>query len=560
VNLLQLNRNIRSIKRYRQIVRVLFKYGFDNLLSYLNLTEFVARWRRLFRRESSVFVELTQPQRMRLVLEELGPTFIKFGQFLSTRSDLLPPNYLEEFAKLQDNVPPFSYAEVSAELQQEFGMNIAALFSSFTVEPIAAASIAQVHRAVLLSGEEVVVKIRRPGIVEQIDTDIEALMLLAMMAEKHLPDSEIYDPVGQVRELARTLRREMDLSLEGRTIERFEANFAGDTTVYFPKVYWQFTSKAVLTMELIKGLKVSDIEKLTEAGFDLKLIAKRGADAFVKMVLQHGFFHGDLHPGNILILPDNVICMLDFGMTGRIDPFLKRYLTDILLAILKRDAEEVISLLIYSGDITDSVNVRALRRDISEFIDTYYELSLQELQIGQLLVDFTDIITSYRIKFHPDLLLLAKTFMTMESMGRRLDPEFDMIVHLRPMMEKEIKQRLSPKNAAKELYGNINSYVNLVRSLPKDIKEILNRINRDKFKIDLEHRGLDRFTRDMDRSINRLSSSLIIAALIVGSSIVMQTGKGPLLMGFPLFAFMGYSIAGVISLVWLIAIIRSGRL
>lgn len=560
MNLLQLNRNIRSIKRYRQIVRVLFKYGFDNLLSYLNLTEFVARWRRLFRRESSVFVELTQPQRMRLVLEELGPTFIKFGQFLSTRSDLLPPNYLEEFAKLQDNVPPFSYAEVSAELQQEFGMNIAALFSSFTVEPIAAASIAQVHRAVLLSGEEVVVKIRRPGIVEQIDTDIEALMLLAMMAEKHLPDSEIYDPVGQVRELARTLRREMDLSLEGRTIERFEANFAGDTTVYFPKVYWQFTSKAVLTMELIKGLKVSDIEKLTEAGFDLKLIAKRGADAFVKMVLQHGFFHGDLHPGNILILPDNVICMLDFGMTGRIDPFLKRYLTDILLAILKRDAEEVISLLIYSGDITDSVNVRALRRDISEFIDTYYELSLQELQIGQLLVDFTDIITSYRIKFHPDLLLLAKTFMTMESMGRRLDPEFDMIVHLRPMMEKEIKQRLSPKNAAKELYGNINSYVNLVRSLPKDIKEILNRINRDKFKIDLEHRGLDRFTRDMDRSINRLSSSLIIAALIVGSSIVMQTGKGPLLMGFPLFAFMGYSIAGVISLVWLIAIIRSGRL
>lgn len=560
MNLLQLNRNIRSIKRYRQIVRVLFKYGFDNLLAYLNLTEFVARWRRMFRRESSVIVELTQPQRMRLVLEELGPTFIKFGQFLSTRSDLLPPNYLEEFAKLQDNVPPFTFAEVSAELRRELGLDIAALFSSFDAEPIAAASIAQVHRAVLLSGEEVVVKVRRPGIVELIDTDIEALMLLAMMAEKHLPDSEIYDPVGQVRELARTLRREMDLSLEGRTIERFVANFAGDVTVCFPKVYWQFTSKAVLTMELIKGLKVSDVEGLTEAGYDLKLIAKRGADAFVKMVLQHGFFHGDLHPGNILILPDNVICMLDFGMTGRIDPFLKRYLTDILLAILKRDAEEVISLLIYSGDITDNVNVRALRRDISEFIDTYYELSLQELQIGQLLVDFTEIITSYRIKFHPDLLLLAKTFMTMESMGRRLDPEFDMIHHLQPMMEKEIRQRLSPKNALKELYGNLNSYVNLVRSLPKDIKEILNRINRDKFKIDLEHRGLDRFTRDMDRSINRLSSSLIIAALIVGSSIVMQTGKGPLLLGFPLFAFMGYSIAGVISLVWLIAIIRSGRL
>ncbi|MBP1729366.1 MAG: 2-octaprenylphenol hydroxylase, partial [Deltaproteobacteria bacterium] len=373
MNLLQLNRNIRSIKRYRQIVRVLFKYGFDNLLAYLNLTEFVARWRRLFRSERSAFVELTQPERMRLVLEELGPTFIKFGQFLSTRSDLLPLNYVEEFAKLQDNVPPFSFAEVTAELQREFGSDIAALFSSFTSEPMAAASIAQVHRAVLTTGEEVVVKVRRPGIVDQIETDIEALMLLAMMAEKHLPHSDLYDPVGQVRELARTIRRELDLSLEGRTIERFAANFAGDSTVYFPKVYWQFTTKAALTMELIEGLKVSDVESLAAAGYDLKLIAKRGADAFVKMVLQHGFFHGDLHPGNILILPDNVICMFDFGMTGRIDPFLKRYLTDILLAILRRDAEEVISLLIYSGDITDSINIRALRRDISEFIDTYYE-------------------------------------------------------------------------------------------------------------------------------------------------------------------------------------------
>lgn len=560
MNLLQLNRNIRSIKRYRQIVRVLFKYGFDNLLAYLNMTEFVARWRRLFRRDSSAFVELSQPERMRLVLEELGPTFIKFGQLLSTRADILPPNYVEEFAKLQDSVPPFSFAEVKVEIRKELGSDIFDLFASFEQEPIGAASIAQAHRATLKSGEDVVIKIRRPGIKALVETDIEALMLLALVAEKHLPNSDIYDPVGQVREMARTIRKEMDLSLEGRTIERFAANFAGDSTVYFPKVYWPYTTKALLTMEMIAGIKISDVNGLVGAGLDLKLIARRGADAFIKMVLEHGFFHGDPHPGNILILPDNVICLLDFGMTGRIDPFLKTHLTDILMAILKRDAEEVISLLIYSGDITDSVNIRALRRDISEFIEKYYDLSLQEFQVGQLLIDFTEIIAEYRIKFHPDLLLLAKAFMTIESLGRQLDPDFDMTTHLRPLMAKEIRGRLSPKSALKEMYGNLNSYVNLLRSLPKDIKEILNRINRDKFKIDLEHRGLDRYIKELDKSINRLSSSMIIAALIVGSSIVMQTGKGPLLFNFPLFAFMGYSIAGLIGIVWLIAIIRSGRL
>lgn len=560
MNLLQFNRNLRSIKRYRQIVRVLFKYGFDNLLAYLNMTEFVTRWRRLFRSQTTAFVELSPPERMRLVLEELGPTFIKLGQFLSTRADILPPNYIEEFAKLQDSVAPFSYEEVAEEIRKELGSDISSLFASFEHEAIGAASIAQAHRATLKSGEDVVVKVRRPGIREIIETDIEALMLLAMMAERHLPNSEVFDPVGQVRELARTIRKEMDLSLEGRTIERFAANFARDNTVYFPKVYWEYTSKALLTMEMINGIKVSDADSLVAAGLDQKVIARRGADAFIRMVLEHGFFHGDPHPGNILILPDNVICLLDFGMTGRIDPFLKKHLTDILLAVLKRDAEEVISLLIYSGDITDSVNIRSLRRDISEFIEKYYDLSLQEFQVGQLLIDFTEIIAEYRIKFHPDLLLLAKAFMTIESMGRKLDPDFDMTLHLRPLMEKEIRHRLSPKSAVKDMYSNINSYMNLLRSLPKDIKEILNRINRDKFKIDLEHRGLDRFTRDMDKSINRLSSSLIIAALIVGSSIVMQTGKGPLLLGFPLFAFLGYSIAGLVGIVWLIAIMRSGRL
>jgi ubiquinone biosynthesis protein len=560
LNIFQFNRNIRSIRRYRNIIFVLFKYGFDHLLEYLNLSHLVARSKRLLRRDTAKIASLSPAERMRMALEELGPTFVKLGQLLSTRPDVIPVSYADEFAKLQDNVPSFSYAEIREQIRIELGGEIEQFFSSFDQESIAAASIAQVHKARLLSGAEVVVKVRRPGILELIETDIDALMGLALIAERHLPGSDIYDPVGLVKEFTRTIRREMDFSREGHTIEKFSTDFAGDPTLYFPKVYWEVTGKGVLTLEYIDGIKVSDLEKLERAGLDRRLIGRRGADAFVKMVLEHGFFHGDPHPGNVLILPENVICLLDYGMVGRLDAELQEYLIDILLAIVKRNVDEVISLLLYSGEITDSLNIKALKRDLSEFIDDYYEVPLQDIEVGRMLMEFLEIMTTYRIRFQPDLMLLAKALVAIEGMGRKLDPQFDMVAHLRPFMEKAIKKRMSPRNALKEMSSQFMSYVNLTRNLPKDLKEILNSLNRNKFKIDLEHRGLDRFIRELDKSINRLSSSLIITALVVGSSIVMQIEKGPLLFGFPAFAFIGYTFAGVIGLWWVIAILRSGRL
>jgi ubiquinone biosynthesis protein len=247
-------------------------------------------------------------------------------------------------------------------------------------------------------------------------------------------------------------------------------------------------------------------------------------------------------------------------MVGRLDEQLKNYLLDILIAILKRDVDEVISLLIHSGDITDTLNIRALRRDISEFIDSYYELPLKDIEVGKMVQEFIDIATTHQIKFQADMMLLAKTLVTIEGMGRELDPEFDMVEHLRPFMEDSIKARLSPRNIGAQFAESLKPYLQLARNLPNDIREVLNRINRNKFKIDLEHRGLDRFITELDKSINRLSFSLIISALIVGSSIVMQIDRGPKLMDFPVFAFLGYSIAGFIGFMWLIAIIRSGRL
>jgi len=560
LNLVQLNRNIRSIRRYRQIGSVLFKYGFDQLLEYLNLSHFIARGKRIFRRSELKIAQLSPAERMRLALEELGPSFIKLGQLLSTRPDVLPQSYITEFAKLQDMVPSFSFEEVRNQIRAELGREIEELFSCFETEPIAAASIAQVHRARLASGEAVAVKVRRPAIVELVETDIDVLMGLALLAERHLPGSDIYDPVGLVREFARTIRREMDFSREGHTIEKIAANFAGDKTLYFPKVFWEKTSKGALTLEFIDGIKVSDLPALEVAGLDRALIARRGADAFLKMVLVHGFFHGDPHPGNVFILPENIICLLDYGMVGRLDDQLKAYLLDLLLAITGRDVDEVVSLLSYSGDLPDQLNMRALKRDLSEFIDSYYELPLQEIEVGRMLMEFIEIITTYHVKFQPDLMLLSKALITVEGMGRELDPRFDMIEHVRPFMESAIKERLSPRQMVTDIREHFVGLANLIKNLPQDLKELLNRINRNKFKIDLEHRGLDRFIQELDKSINRLSSSLIIAALIVGSSIIMQTDKGPLLLGFPVFAFLGYTIAGFIGLWWVIAILRSGRL
>ncbi len=560
MNLLQINRNIRSIKRYRHIIKVFFTYGFDHFLEYLNLSDVVARSRRLFRREESKLANLGPAERMRLAFESLGPTFIKLGQLLSTRPDVVPKIYLAEFAKLQDCVPSFSYEDVRQQIKAELGYEIEEIFTYFEPIPLAAASIAQVHRARLLTGEDVVIKVRRPGVVDLIETDIDVMMGLAMLAERHLPGSDIYDPVGLVREFARTIRREMDFPREGRTIEKIAANFSGDPTLYFPKVFWSTTANGVLTLEYIDGIKVSDHQALTLAGLDRQLIARRGADAFLKMVLVHGFFHGDPHPGNVLILPNNIICLLDYGMVGKLDHSLKSYLLDILLATIKQDMDEIISHLIYSGDISDSLNTRALKRDLGEFIDNYFEIPLNEIQVGKALMEFIEIITLYHIRFHPDTMLLAKALVTIEGMGRELDPNFNMVEHLRPFIEKALKERVSPGHIAKDFSDHLLGIINFIKHLPRDLKELLYRINRNKFKIELEHRGLDRFISELDKSINRLSSSLIIAALIVGSSLIMQINKGPLLFGFPVFAFLGYSIAGMIGLWWVIAILRSGRL
>jgi len=559
LRIMQLNRNVRNIRRYRQIISVLAGYGLGYLLESLNLTGVVALSRRMLRRSGKA-ANLSPPERLRLALEELGPTFIKLGQLLSTRPDIIPAPFIIEFARLQDSCPSLPFGEIRDQIEQALGGTIEEHFQDLAPVAIAAASIAQVHYAQLLSGEEVVVKVRRPGITDVVETDIDILMDLAYLLERHLPGSDIYDPVGVVREFASTIRREMDLAREGHTIERIRDNFAGDAGLYFPRVHWESTAKAVLTMEYVRGIKVNDLAALEAAGLDRRQIAGIGADAFLKMVLDHGFFHGDPHPGNVLIMPGNVICLLDFGMVGRLDPGLKTYLTDLLSAVIRRDVDGLIRTIINFGELNETVNLRSLKKGLSDFIDGYFEIPLKEIEVGKMLLEFIDLISTHRIKMHPDLTMLVKVLVVVEGMGRELDPQFNMVEHLRPFLAEALREQHSPGRYLREFAEGAEGYLALARDLPREIREVLNKINRNKFRIDLEHRGLDRFTRELDRSANRLSLSLILAALLIGSSIAMQTNRGPLLLGLPAFAFFGYLCAGLIGLWWMVAIIRSGRL
>jgi len=558
---LSFNRNLRTIKRYRTILGVLIKYGFGHFVEQLNIDYYLERGKRIVTRRAEQDLQRHgQPQRLRMAMEELGPTFVKLGQLLSTRPDVLPRAYTDEFSKLQDEVPALPAADIKRQIERQFGCPIDAICQEFCETPLAAASIAQVHRARLHNGADVVFKVRRPGITATVETDIDILMGLAHLIEQHVPAMAIYDPTSLVKEFRRTIRREMNFAREGHTIDRFCANFADDPTLYIPKVYWEHTGETVLTLEYVAGVKITDFKELTERGYDFKQLASRGAIAFLKQVLEHGVFHGDPHPGNIFVLPDNVLCMLDYGMVGRLSPELKQQLIDLLEALLHRDVERIIAQLLYSGELTDEADLKSLRRDLHEFIEDYYDILLQDLRVGRLLTDFIEILTQHSIRFPADFMLLAKSLIAMEGLGRQLDPEFNMIDHMRPYVETLARERLSPGNVTREVTRVAQAYGSLAKNLPRDIKEFLNRLNRNKFKIDLEHRGLERLVNDLDRSSNRIAFAVVIGALIVGSSLIMQTNKGPLLFGFPVLGFLGYSIAGVLGLWLAIGILRSGRL
>jgi ubiquinone biosynthesis protein len=549
----------RQLRRLREIVTVLAKYGFPDVVARLRLQRMLALGRRLSFRRGVPGPQATQGERLRQALEELGPTFVKFGQALSTRADVLAPDVVAELARLQDEVPPLPAGAAEATIEAELKRPLGAVYARFETAPIAAASIAQVHRATLVTGDEVAVKVRRPGISATIESDLAILAHLARLAERYSPEVALYRPLGLVAEFARAIRREQDLAREGRTIDRFARNFAADPTVRFPRVYWEQTTSAVLTMEYMAGTKVSEVAA-GAAGFDRTLVARRGGDAVLKQILRHGLFHADPHPANVFVLPGNVVCFLDLGNAGHLDRPMRIQLASLVRAAVREDAEGVTDAVLAIGRPLGTINVPELRRDLAELLDGYTGVRLRDLAIGDLLRRTLGIVSRHRLQFPPDLMLLVRAFITIEGVARQLDPSFILIEHARPMVEQVLKERLAPSALVARMGEIGHDAAEALQTLPRDLKQIVEKARDDRLQIQFVHRNLEHFVQEMDRSSNRLSFAVVIAALIVGSSLIFRAGTGPVLFGYPALGLTGFVAAALLGFWLAIGIIRSGRL
>lgn len=560
----RLVRTWRHLRRIRRIAAVLVRHGLADVLRQLGIDYYFRRVLYVLRPRSAAppeRVAVDHPASVRRAFEELGPSFIKLGQILSTRPDLIGPRYLEEFGRFQDEVPPVPYADVRRVISEE-GLDEAfrELVQEIEEEPLAAASVAQVHRARLRSGEQVVVKVQRPGVADLLRTDLDILVDLARFLERDEELRERYEPVKVVEEIARSVDRELDFHLEARTVDRFWRFFRDDPTVHVPKVYWELTGRRVLAMEYVEGIKVRPRAALVRAGLEPAAVARNGARAVLRQVLELGYYHADPHPGNLLVLPGNVVCFLDFGIVGSLHGEDRDQLVEMIAALVKRDADRMIRLAMETGQVSRRVDVRSLRLEIEDYLDRYWDVPLKRIRLSEAVSEFLDVAHRHRIRFPPNLVMLARAFMILEGVGRDLDPDFNLVRMARPHVLRAVRRRLSARRTARAVAKVGEDYTRLLRKLPTQIDDLLEALRRDRLQVGLRHQGLSNLVREMDRSMNRLAFGMLVASLVLGASLVTQAEIGTRWWGVSALGVVGYALATILAGVLLLAILRSNRL
>ncbi|MCI4439852.1 AarF/UbiB family protein [Tibeticola sp.] len=551
----------RDLARLKEIASVLVRHGFGELVRRLGLADRLERaGHALHWDHAADLARLPAPVQVRLALEELGPTFVKLGQILAGRADLFGPEWIAEFEKLHSQVPALPIEALRPQLREDLGAEPEAVFARFDAQPLAAASIAQVHGARLQDGTEVVVKIRRPGIESVIEADLRLMARLAALAEAEWPALKPYRPQQLVREFARSLRRELDLANECRNAERIAANLAALPYIVIPRVYWDWTGARINVQQRIEGVPGERIDALTpEAGFDRERLARRGAHAVLKMIVQDGIYHADPHPGNVFYLSGNRIAFIDFGMVGRLSERRREELLSLLLGLVEREPRAVADVLLEWASDGHGADLAQLEREIEAFVDQYHGVPLAQLRLGQMLADATAILREHQLGLPSDLALLVKAFITLEGLGRSLDPNFHMAAEATPLLRQVLRARYEPRALARRAWGTLRRALGVVEHLPDDVAQILRQARRGQLNIALDIVHLKRVGDQIDRAANRLAMALVIAALVIGSSIVMTVQGGPTLLGLPLFGLLGF-LGAVAGGLWLIrAIRRSGR-
>ncbi|MCD6408672.1 2-polyprenylphenol 6-hydroxylase [bacterium] len=542
-----------KLTRYRQIGNVIVKYGFGIILEKTHLIKILKIPFRKKKKE-----DFSPPVRVRKMLEELGPTFIKLGQILSTRPDLIPIPYLKELEKLQDMTNPSPFEEIKKVVEGKTGKKIEELFDEFEEVPFASASISQVHRA-KIEGKTVAVKIQKPGVEKEIFLDLQILYDIAELIERFIKEAEIYQPVRIVEEFEKSIKKELNFLIEARNIERFRNNFRDEKDVFIPHIYHEFTNEKMLTLEFVDGIKISRIEEVEKAGFDRKEIAEKISNIVLKQVFIDGFFHADPHPGNIFVLKDGRICLLDFGIIGRLNEERKLQLIYLFNGLIKGDSERIIRTLKEMNAIEeDEVNIEDLEREIDDMLDRYRDLPLKEINLNEILGESFEIMRKFKIKIPADLSLLSKVLLTLEGVMLNLNPEFKIITSLKPYVIEFIEKR-ARFFSFNELIKNFQEFYYMAKQIPSSVESFLKLIKKGYVNVAFEHKGLQNLTSTMDKSSNRISFSLIISAILISSSLIMVSGKGPHLMGLPAFGIIGFLVSGILGIWLIVGIIKSGR-
>ncbi len=553
---------MRELPRLHEIASVFIRHGLGEFVQRIGIAGVLERAGAILQRSPvAEAVTLEPAQRMRMALAELGPSFVKLGQVMATRVDLFPPRWIAEFEKLHADVPPLPFEALLPELERALGRSPFEVFRDIDANAHGAASIALVPRARLQDGTPVVLKVRKPGVRETIEADLRLLRRVAELIESEIPEARRYRPSEIAEQFARSLEREADFVTETRNIERFAKNFAGDPHIIIPRIYPQWTSDVLLVQEHVEGIPATDLQAVEKSGLDRKLLAARGVDAFLKMILLDGFFHADPHPGNVFYLPGNRLVIIDFGMVGRLSPQRRAQVLDLLGGLSRMAEEPMIDVLLdWAGDAY--VDEGKLAADVNEMVFEYEGIPLKDIRVGNVIRQFAAIVRSHSIVLPSDLSLMFKTLITLEGLGRQYDPDFHITEHLTPLVRSALAERYQPNELMRRGRAAVNEFVNVVSSVPRDLARFLREARRGKTRIDLDLKRLDSFGRQLDRTLDRVTMGIMTASLVIGSAIVLSVRDGPEILGIPVLpviGLLGYVLAFLNSLWIVYGIWRSGR-